>query len=138
METEKQKTSMKQKFILQRSAKLINIQSIDQDKKKIHKFQTLGMKECSSVQTLQSLTKVIMKVNSGAGSYWLIRTKQISELSEPVVNSVVKLGMVVVLKSMCINLPIQMKWNNSLETTNQENSPKMKQTTAQPYNYFKN
>lgn len=33
---------------------------------------------------------------------------------------------------------IQMKWNNSLETTNQENSPKMKQTTAQPYNYLKN
>lgn len=64
------------------------------------------MEECSSIQTLQSLTKVIMKVNSGAGSYWLIRTKCISELSEPVVNPVIKLGMVVVFKSMCINQPI--------------------------------
>ena len=64
------------------------------------------MKECSSIQTLPSLTKVIMKVNSGAGSYWLIRTKYISELSEPVVNPVIKLGMAVVFKSMCINLPI--------------------------------
>lgn len=135
METEKQKTSMKQKFILQRSAKLINIQSIDQDKKKIHKFQTLGMKECSSVQTLQSLTKVIMKVNSGAGSYWLIRTKQISELSEPVVNSVVKLGMVVVLKSMCINLPIQMKWNNSLYHENSISNQILKKKLSQAEDY---
>ena len=58
------------------------------------------MKECSSIQTLQSLTNVIMKVNSGAGSYWLIITKYISEFSEPVVNPVIKLGMVVVFKSM--------------------------------------
>ena len=57
------------------------------------------MKECSSIQTLQSLTKVIMKVNSGAGSHWLTRTKfNISDLSEPVVNPVMKLGMVVVFK----------------------------------------
>ena len=58
---------------------------------------------------------VINKGNNESEQWsWLIRTKQISELSELVVNPVVKLGMVVVFKSMCINLPIQMKWNNSL------------------------